>query len=521
MTLPPRVRGDVQGAQQPRISSLPPTAVDTAGEEAIRLARMVGLILDPWQELVLRASLGERDDGKWAAFQVGLVVGRQNGKNVILEARELYELFVVAREAGPRVVLHSAHLFKTAKMHYRRLKDRISSSPQLLDLVRRRGHRINGFVDGKGDEAIWLADGSVIYFVSRTGSGGQGRGLTGDLIAWDEAMNLPDAVVGDVMPTVSARTGPEFLPGPQIWYCGSAVNQQTMPYGLQFTRIRNAGISGDNESLAYFEWSVDDAQVAANPDLVGDPEAWALANPGLGRRISVEHVTNELEAMPRAEFLSERLGVGDWPDVSEGAGRIISAEEWEACRDPDSRRARGAVPVFVIDATPQRDWTTVGVAAPRADELVHVDVANHDRGTGWVLGYALELQDRHAGAWFIVDPRGPAASLIPDLRDHGVAVREISTADYARACAAFYDAVIDRRLRHNGRLPMLDAALAVAGIRPMGDAWAWKRREAGVPISPLVAVTLAYWAATTRLGEQPAVTPRAIFLDDEEYDIRQ
>jgi hypothetical protein len=45
---------------------------------------------------VLERALGVREDGKWAAFEVGLDVSRQNGKGGILEARELAGLFCSA-----------------------------------------------------------------------------------------------------------------------------------------------------------------------------------------------------------------------------------------------------------------------------------------------------------------------------------------------------------------------------------------------------------------------------------------
>ena len=46
-----------------------------------------------------------------------------------------------------------------------------------------------------------------------------------------------------------------------------------------------------------------------------------------------------------------------------------------------------------------------------------------------------------------------------------------SAGDVATACGDFYDAVIDDRLRHRGQ-GALDAAVAGAGTRPNGDAWA-------------------------------------------------
>jgi hypothetical protein len=107
----------LRGCQTPRVSCVPSTAVTSAGREAVDLARSVGLWLDPWQAHVLEHSLGERADGKWAAFEVGLVVGRQNGKGAVLEARELAGFFLF----GEQLILHSAHEFKTAQEAFRRV----------------------------------------------------------------------------------------------------------------------------------------------------------------------------------------------------------------------------------------------------------------------------------------------------------------------------------------------------------------------------------------------------------------
>ena len=68
-------------------------------------------------ELARRIALGERADGKWSAPTVGLVVGRQNGKNSVLEARELVGLFLL----GEKVIVHSALEQATSSEHFRRL----------------------------------------------------------------------------------------------------------------------------------------------------------------------------------------------------------------------------------------------------------------------------------------------------------------------------------------------------------------------------------------------------------------
>lgn len=192
------------GSQVPRFQVVP-AAVSSAGSEAVELAASAGLRLDPWQVLVLEGALGEREDGLWAASEVGLIVPRQNGKGGILEARELAGLFLF----GERLLLHSAHEFKTCSEAFRRLRDLVVNTPDLLRQVAPRGIH-----SAHGDEGIELRDGRRIRFVARTG--GSGRGFTGDLIVLDEAMKLSGAIMSALVPTLAAR------PNPQIWYTASA-----------------------------------------------------------------------------------------------------------------------------------------------------------------------------------------------------------------------------------------------------------------------------------------------------------
>ena len=67
------------GEQRPRLFCAP-TGGGTAGAEAVELAEAAGLHLDPWQQHVLEVALNEAADGRWAAFEVCLLVARQNGK---------------------------------------------------------------------------------------------------------------------------------------------------------------------------------------------------------------------------------------------------------------------------------------------------------------------------------------------------------------------------------------------------------------------------------------------------------
>jgi hypothetical protein len=68
----------------------------------------------------------------------------------------------------------------------------------------------------------------------------------------------------------------------------------------------------------------------------------------------------------------------------------------------------------------------------------------------------------------------------------------------AAACAGFFDAYVEGRLRHRND-PILTAAAEAAEKRTVGEArWAWARRTAKGNIAPLVASTLAVWGTTQR-----------------------
>jgi hypothetical protein len=78
-----------------------------------------------------------------------------------------------------------------------------------------------------------------------------------------------------------------------------------------------------------------------------------------------------------------------------------------------------------------------------------------------------------------------------------VPVRAVTGTEYAQAVGAFHDdlAAHPPRIVHRGQ-PELDAAVAAARRRDRGDVWTWDRRV-DTDVSPLIAVTLARWAAVT------------------------
>src|SRR6185437_17072639 len=255
------------------------------------------------------------------------------------------------------------------------------------------------------------------------------------------------------------------------------------------------------DGTAYFEFSAPGDDPGRVPrDVLLSPEARGMANPGLGIRISWEWIEHERTVdMSARGFAVERLGIGDWPDTSEDAGRVISGERWAACAEfnPENRIVRGHA--FGVDVNPDRTWGSIGVAGQRLDGLCQFAVVDRRRGTDWIVDRCAELNREHSSAAFVVLARGPAANLIADLRGRGLNVIEASGADYGVACSDFFDAVDHAQARYPDPQPELDDALAGArkGAQ-MENAWTWSRKASKSPdISPLVAVTLGLWATRT------------------------
>jgi hypothetical protein len=73
-------------------------------------------------------------------------------------------------------------------------------------------------------------------------------------------------------------------------------------------------------------------------------------------------------------------------------------------------------------------------------------------------------------------------------------VETTNTPEHGQACGRLVDMVNDKTMVHMGSDELRDAVRG-ARSRPLGDAWAWSRKNSSVDISPLVAATLALGAA--------------------------
>jgi hypothetical protein len=463
------------GVQAPTILHEPPDVHSlAAAHDAIELADAYGICdgspLAESQKITLRGALAERADGSWAATRVGDFGPRQGtGKNDKIAARELAGLILF----GEELIIHTAHEFPTANESFLRLLSVFENYDDLRAKVKRPYY-------GNGTQSIVMLSGQRILYKARTG--GAARGFTkAALVVYDEAQHLHPEHLSSSAPAKLAN------PNSQSWFAGSG----GLSTSSKAWEMRRAAILGTGGRLAYTEATaetvevIDGEIVTSRPDPL-DLDAWYRSMPGLGRWVSEESMRALYDELGPDLFAREGLCVWDpEPDAGES---IIPVGLWSDCGKSEAA-PKGRV-VYSVDVSP--DGASGSIAA---SDGVRVLVTDNHPGTAWIVGSLLELTAANPGKLFL-DPKGPAGALLADLATAGLKVEEVSPGEHSQACGGLLAAVISGELVHE-RQPVLDLAVKGATRRPYGDAWAWNRRSATVDISPLVAVTLARWAATT------------------------
>lgn len=474
----------------------------TLGPEVADLARLAGFGPDPEQEMLLDAIFAMDGRGCSVAFEIAAVACRQNLKTGLFKQAVLGWLFITDQ----RLIVWSAHEFRTTQEAFRDLDTLITGS----DVLRKR---VKHIYRGNGDEAIELVDDRRLIFKARTKGGG--RGLSGDKVILDEAFALQPMHMGALLPTLSARPDPQVLYGSSAGMAESAV----------LRGVRDRGRAGADARLAYFEWCApppaeacrDGARCTHHLGTVGcgcdDPELWRRANPAIGRRISIDHIAAERRALPPGEFGRERMG---WWDDPVDDLNPFPWEDW--VRRVDRVAERPERPALAVAITRDRSMSAIG-SAGRVDGLSHVDVLDHRPGTGWIVDRLVELYDQVGACALVLDPAGPAGALEKELTardDSGSALFStspgpgerlllvINAREYAQACGALVDDVVNDRIRHRDR-PELNRAVEGLRTRPLADAYAWSRKDSAADITPIETVTLARWGFASRPHEEDDV----------------
>lgn len=319
---------------------------------------------------------------------------------------------------------------------------------------------------------------------------------------------IPEAHIDEAFAHADARIEQGVSPalitvkGSQKWITSAAGNSEShFLWGkVEAGRARIEALAHDPMKLTesrtcYIEYS---APVDADRD---DPATWLAAHPAIGYTIDLSDMAGEHESLDAAEF--DRAYLGWWPKAAE-APKVFPIEAWNECALPEDADAWNGEPVWSVDVAPDRSFSAIGMAAKAvAQGRIFGEVIKHDPGTAWVVAGLIKLRSVFGGNLVVIDAAGSAGSLERDLLDEGFEVRRLAAREKVDACGGIFDAVLERDFAHLGD-PVLDGAMAGAAKRNMGagdGGFIWVRGKSLQDITPLYAVTLAWFVMREQLGE--------------------
>lgn len=449
----------------PRVRSCPEYRY-TSGPEAVEIYESTGRELDQWQKDSLDDHCAETPAGTWLTLESVEEVSRQNGKGEIINAIILLHLFVL----GTRTVVYSAHEFATAKESYLKLYELIINTPELHA-------KVAYYHNSNEDTSIGLKSGQRVKFRTRSKDGG--RGFTGDTIIFDEAFNITRAALSALLPTLSAR------PNPHIYYFSSAAKATEESDVLRALDKRGAD---KDQTLTYRSWGADPE---ADTD---DPTALEVANPALDVRISRAFVEVERKGMSESEFRRERLGIPDLP------GAHVSAFPRGVWADAEAKVTDLTSYTVAVDMrTGAQQSLAVAVAAIRDDERDDIGIALYELGADeqWARDKAVSetvlILQRHGLDSVAIDAFGEGNGvLIPMFEEAGIKVTKLNSTDMRNGAVGLVDGVVNKRIVHHND-PYLNTAVVGVVKRKSNEAFLWDQTKSSVDITPLRAVTAAWW----------------------------
>lgn len=473
------------GEAPPRVLVEPQGVRANSWEDVADLSASLGVTLDDWQELILRAAMGERRDRTWAAKRVGVTVPRQNGKSQLLVSRALAGALLF----GERKIVISAHQQDTAREAFAKLMEIIED-----DANASLRARVKSVMNAMNREHVKFNNGATIQFKAR--SGAAGKGFSSDCLMLDEAQILGARAWTSINSTMSA------MPNPQVWLLGTA--PQAEDDSEVFESVRAAAVTGKSTAAAWCEWGVDRdspeyaAAAASLSARQWSPEVEYLCwsgNPAWNTRLNHEVVQGECETYSPERFGQDRLGL--WS--SENIARVIDANSWASLKTT-TPPTEGRV-TYGIKFSP--DGTTVALAACMRPESgpLHVELIEHrsmSAGLGWLTAWLVERHEQ--AAQIVIDGKAHSGALFLALRAEKVPERVIlmpTIDEVITAHSMMLGAITSKEITHFDQLA-LNESVALAGKRLIGKngGWGWEPLADG-DVTPIEAATYAHWGAKT------------------------
>lgn len=363
---------------------------------------------------------------------------------------------------------------QTGHVTSERFAERMSQVAGVPALARRVGRRKSA-----GTERMTFPRQSYVKaFPPRDGAL---RGSALDCVVIDEAQEI-DELTGTsldqtILPTFTTRPRRQFI------LIGTAGTDRS-GYLARYLALARGGAAG----VCVIEYG------ATDDDDPSDPAVWWRCHPGLAAGLTDEDALRSALAILGVEgFAREYLNV--W---QASGTRLVPAKVWQACRRAGAQpRPGGPPPVLAVDVAVDRSAAAIIAVWPDQDGTPTGEVVAYAPDSDWCAPRLADMWHAHGKPLIVADSQGPVLTVVDALERAGVPVLQPTTRDYSVACASTLDRLAAGAVAHRGERP-LDAAVAGAGKRTIGDGWGWARRTSTADICPLVAYSLALWGDQRR-----------------------
>jgi phage terminase large subunit-like protein len=442
------------GAVKPRICT-PFLKGDSKVSEVAELAEKIGMPLLDWQLLVLEDMLRTDAKGEFRRKTMGLLIARQNGKTHLARMLILAHLFLW----DSKMVIGMSSNRNMALDTFRQVANAIMDNDFLKDQVKQIRY-------ANGQESITTLKGNRYQIVAATRDGS--RGLTANFLFIDELREISEEGWKAARPTTRATGG-------QTLVCSNAGDA----YSIVLNDLRERALSYPSPTLGWYEYS-------APPHCkVDDRNAWAMANPSLGKLIDEETLEEAVATNPINNTRTEMLC--QWVDsmTSPFTTQMVSDTS-----DSTLQITPGGNIVFAIDVSPsKRSGALLAGKLNQATGKIELGLMQL-----WTSDVAIDdlkmAADVHAWAQkfkprVIMYDKYATASIAQRLQQSGQKLEDCSGQSFYQACGEILDAFVNVRLVHSGQKELTESWFSV-GAKTNDAGWRIVRRKSAGDVTSAI-----------------------------------
>ena len=450
------------GAVKPRICT-PFLKGPSRVQEVADLAEKISMPLLDWQLLVLEDMLRIDSKGEFRRKTMGLLIARQNGKTHLARMLILAHLFLW----DSKMVIGMSSNRNMALDTFRQVANAIMDNDFLKDQVKQIRY-------ANGQESITTLKGNRYQIVAATRDGS--RGLTANFLFIDELREISEEGWKAARPTTRATGG-------QTLVCSNAGDA----YSVVLNDLRERALSYPSPTLGWYEYS-------APPHCkVDDRNAWAMANPSLGKLIDEETLEEAVATNPINNTRTEMLC--QWVDSMTSP---FTTQMVTDTSDSNLQITLGGNIAFAIDVSPsKRSGALVAAKLNQATGKIEIGLLQL-----WTSDVAIDdlkmAADVHAWAQkfkprVIMYDKYATASIAQRLQQSGQKLEDCSGQSFYQACGELLDAFVNQRLVHSGTKELTESWFSV-GAKTNDAGWRIVRRKsAGDVTSAICSAMLVHY----------------------------